>query len=107
MTEHLYLPTSELREGDIVLNTGMRILIDGPAGIYPQGDRPEDQVYRWPGLVLNADELCDRDADTFDLYLYKHLRGVWWEDQVPRPRRDDWPVQGNHLAMWHVERTND
>lgn len=95
--------TDQLSEGDVVLNHGMRILLDGPAKVYPHGDRPEDQVYVWPGLVLNADELCDKDAETFNSYIYKHIRGIWWEDCLPRPRKDDWPVQGNSLARWVVE----
>lgn len=92
--------TTQLAEGDIILNYGMRILIDGPVKI----SGPEhDRVYRWPGLVINADELCDKDSPTYDAYIYKHIRGIWWEDCVPRPRKDDWPIQGNYLATWVVE----
>lgn len=93
--------TTELKQGDIVVNQGMRILLDTPARVYE--DYANGPVYAWPGLVLNADELCDRKSPKFDLYIYKHIRGIWWEDCVPRPRKDEWIVQGNHLATWYVE----
>lgn len=95
--------TSQLAEGDIVLNHGMRILLDGPAKVIKRGEDPADTVYVWPGLVLNADELCDKESPSYDAYIAKHIRGIWWEDCVPRPRKDDWPVQGNYLATWGVE----
>src|SRR5574341_1702660 len=98
-----YKNTTQLAEGDIVLDHGMRILLDGPATIHPLGDRPEDPVYRWPGLVLNADELCDKGSPSYNAYIACHIRGQWREDIVPLPRLDDWPVQGNHLAMWTTE----
>ena len=95
--------TTELTEGDIVLHHGMRILLDGPAKRYQQGTGRAGDVYRWPGLVLNADELCDKDGPHYNAYIAKHIRGIWWEDCVPRPRKDDWPIQGNYLATWVVE----
>lgn len=95
--------TTELAEGDIVLDSGMRILLDIPAKIYKHGDDPADLVYAWHGLVLNADELCDRDGEDYNAYIACHIRGQWWEDCVPRPRKDQWIVQGNYLATWHVE----
>lgn len=104
MTEHLYLTTPELKKGDIVLNSGMRILLDTPANVYKHSDDPTDLVYAWPGLVLNADDLCDKGSEEYDAYIACHIRGTWWKDCVPRPRKDQWTVQGNHLARWHVER---
>lgn len=98
--------TTELKQGDIVLNHGMRILIDGPPLIEPSPNREGVERYAWPGLVLNGDELCDRDSEAYDSYIACHLRGQWWEDRVPRPRKDDWPVVGNHLALWWVEETD-
>lgn len=95
--------TTELEVGDVVLNYGMRILLDTPANIYRHGEDQADTVYSWPGLVLNADELCDKESESYDAYIYKHIRGIWWEDRVPRPRRDQWEVTGNYLATWHVE----
>lgn len=94
--------TDQLQEGDVVLNHGMRILIDGPARTEPGTNGHDLTRYRWPGLVLNADELCDPASLAYDTYIYKHLRGVWWEDRVPRTRKDDWPVVGNCLAWWSV-----
>lgn len=94
--------TTELEVGDIVLHGGMRILIDGPAHITPEHGSAALPVYRWPGLVLNADELCDKSAPAYDAYIARHLRGIWWEDRVPRPRRDNWNITGNAMALWHM-----
>lgn len=94
-------PTDKLREGDVVLDGGMRILIDGPARTC--GDPEEGGVLVWPGLVLNGDALCDPESPDYDAYVARHLRGQWWKDRVPRPRQDDWPIQGNRLAMWSIE----
>lgn len=95
--------TTELQVGDVVVNHGMRILLDTPANVYEHGSDLADKVYSWPGLVLNADELCDRESEHYDSYIACHLRGTWWEDRVPRPRKDQWEVTGNYLATWYVE----
>lgn len=94
--------TTELEIGDVVLHSGMRILIDGPAKVYTEHGSASLPVYAWPGLVLNADALCDRDAPEYDAYIARHLRGIWWEDRVPRPRRDNWSITGNAMALWHM-----
>lgn len=104
-TEHLFLPVSQLREGDIVINHGMRILIDGPVTITRTLGKMD--LYRWPGLVLNADELCDEDADTYDSFIASCLRGTIWEDHIPHTRKDDWTIQSNDLQHWRVERKTD
>lgn len=103
LTARTMLHTDELREGDIVINSGMRILIDGPAKIYGTEYGNDPAVYSWPGLVLNADDLCDKDSENYDAYIARHLRGIWWEDRVPRPHKDNWTITGNHCAMWHIE----
>lgn len=95
--------TTELAEGDIVVNYGMRILIDGPATVYPGTSSTDTERYAWPGLVLNADALCAKESPQYDAYIACHLRGQWWEDRVPRPRKDNWPIVGNYHATWCVE----
>ena len=97
--------TDELREGDIVLDSGMRILIDGPVTVVPSFYRSENDRYVWPGLVLNADELCDKDSPEYNNYIASHLRGQWWEDRLPLPRKDNWPIVGNRLTNWYTEET--
>lgn len=95
--------TDQLAVGDVILNHGMRILIDGPAKIYENTGGENYPVYAWPGLVLNADELCNRDAPTYDNYIALHIRGTWWEDSGSRPEAlDHWTIQGNKLALWNV-----
>ena len=97
--------TDKLREGDIVLHGGMRILIDGPVTVYPDTSAVHDRydTYVWPGLVLNANELCDKDSPEYDGWIASFLRGQQWEDRMPRPRKDDWPIKGNKLANWYTE----
>ena len=98
----MYVPIDELREGDIVLEHGMRILIDGPVGTEGTGDRMR---WVWPGLVVNADEVCNPRHPEYNAYIACHLRGQWWEDLSPRPRKDNWPIVSNRLPLWTVERS--
>jgi hypothetical protein len=88
----LYLSTSQLRPGDVVLCHGMRLLIDGDPKTYP-GDRG-NTVYVWPTRVTNMDGV--RMNDSFIRYHVTHGTG---SKDVPR-----WPIQGNDLAHWWVER---
>lgn len=94
--------TTELETGDIVINAGMRILIDGPARVYPAHGSSSGTVYAWPGLVLNADALCDKDSPDYDDYIARHLRGIWFEDRMEPKRKDDWTIQGTDMALWHI-----
>ena len=84
--------TPELREGDIVWDAGMRILIDGK----PQLSRshPGNSTYWHRGLVLNIDEV---EAARFVplSWLYDGPEG---DEGEPR-----WTIQGNEKARWAVE----
>lgn len=95
--------TSQIREGDIVLDYGLVALV-GPVRIYgTEYGYPEGEpVYAWPGRVLNADELCDREHPAYNAYAARHLRGIWCEDAGGV--RDCWTIQGNALASWTVVR---
>jgi hypothetical protein len=100
----MHVRISEIREGDIVLNCGMRILIDGPATIYGEkyGNPADEPVYSWPGLVVNADAICKEGGEEYDAYIACHLRGQWWQDRGGR--KDSWPVNSNDRESWEVER---
>lgn len=91
---------SELEVGDVVLNHGMRILIDGPVRVYSSSYNPDLRIYRWPGLVLNADAICDKDGSEYDAYIACHLRGIWFEDRMGPKRKDEWSITSNDLAWW-------
>ena len=92
------LKTSELREGDIVLEHGMRVRLD--SGVRT----PESEhgtVYSRPGTVLNLDEV--REAKIIPPSFLgdgeKWVEGRGWTTD----RDDSWTVQGNDLAHWTVE----
>lgn len=95
--------TSQIREGDIVLECGMVVLV-GPVKVYgvEYGHPEGEPVYAWPGRVLNADELCDKANPAYDAYVACHLRGTWCEDAGGV--KDRWTIQGNRLAPWTVVR---
>lgn len=95
-TAPLYLPTSELRPGDVVLNHGMRLLIIDDAHTYPGGATNitwDDTVYVWPARVTNWTEV---NGDPYIRYHATHGTG-----STADPR---WDIQGNELAHWHVDR---
>lgn len=104
MTTLHHLNTTELQLGDIVHNYGMRILLDRPAGKRPHGDRT---VFWWVGKVLNPDEATASGLIPRS-WLYHHsehwVPGEGWRVDTNDPR---WNVQGNHLATWSVERSDD
>lgn len=95
--------TDQLKQGDIVLHHGMYILLDRPPRSYGEGHGENTPYWAFSGLVLNADELCDRQSLSYDSYIACHLRGTWWRDAGGKPQtRDRWNVQGNHMATWQV-----
>lgn len=101
-TETLWLDTSELREGDVILDCGMRILLRGEREEY---ERSQGTVYGWEGLVTNPEHV---KAEGFVPYAWlfpnvwgKGANGGWGIDYDAEPT---WRVQGNTLARWSVER---
>lgn len=103
MTETLWLKSSELRPGDVVLTHGMRLLIDQEIKSYPG---TYGTVYATPAKVTNPEEV---KAEAFIPWSWlfpdvwgKGERGGWGKDWDADPR---WDVQGNDNAYWTVERT--
>lgn len=89
--------TLELEAGDIILDAGMRILLEAPIKTYEEGRAA------WSGLVLNAEELCNKGHSSYDAYIARHLRGVWWQDRGSvAAQYDHWTIAGNDLAIWHL-----
>jgi len=105
----LYVPSSQLRKGDIVLSWGMRLLIDQDIKTNVGAHGP---VYFTAGLVTNLDELIedgtvgDPSDECYPLiprsWLYPLVwRAGWEKDYSAEPR---WDIQGNDFAQWLIER---
>lgn len=94
--------TTELSQGDVVMHFGMRILIDGPASVLGRehGYCDDTPVYKWPGTVINADEIRATEGTGY-------MRRFLCEDPSAcgcgATKKDSWSVQGNRLATWTVE----
>jgi len=96
----LNLTTPQLHPGDIVLEHGMRVLLDRPARVY----HPDGQGCYWPDGTITDHEYC--------LLGYSWLGTVLNVDEVRAARvvpmsflaYNVWNVQGNELAHWIVER---
>ncbi|PNG17016.1 hypothetical protein [Streptomyces cahuitamycinicus] len=92
--------SSQLAEGDIVREHGMRVRLDKLTTVERQGLT----VYHWAGTVLNMPEV--REAKHVPLSF---LRTQKWEPGQGwvTDREDYWAVQGNKLATWAVEVPTD
>lgn len=88
--------SSQLAEGDIVREHGMRVRLDKLTTV----ERQDLTVYHWAGTVLNMPEV--RKAKHVPLSF---LRTQKWEAGRGwvTDRKDYWAVQGNKLATWAVE----
>jgi hypothetical protein len=82
----------------------MRILLRGEPHIYTSsGGRP---VHHWAdALVTNVEEVKAEGSVPFG-WLYPEKWGLgeqggWGKDWAAEPK---WPIQGNELAHWSVER---
>ncbi|MEU6389946.1 hypothetical protein [Streptomyces sp. NPDC046939] len=98
------LNTFKLRAGDVLWNYGMRILLRGEAAVYTStGGR---LVHHWAdALVTNIEDVKAEGFIPLG-WLYPDKwgigeRGGWGKDWGAEPK---WPIQGNELAFWHVER---
>jgi hypothetical protein len=90
--------TSQLKLGDVVLNHGMRILLDTPAVTFPN---PGTTVcYSWVGTVLNPEEAVKEGIPRTFLCEDRYVDGEGWT----RVQTNRWNVQGNDLATWIAER---
>jgi len=96
--QQLYVSSSQLRKGDVVLTHGMRVLIDQDIQNYAGA---HGRVYHVNGLVTNIEEVL---AENFipKSWLYPDVfRGGWTKDWDADPR---WAIQGNDHAHWVIER---
>ena len=95
--------SSELRTGDIILNAGMKVLLDGAIQSRPYTTEDQraahggtDAVYWQRGLVVNLDEIEDP-------WLVSVTREYqeWPNRHIPTGEHR-WTIQGNDLATWAV-----
>lgn len=93
-----YLDTTQLRCGDVVLNHGMRILLDQPPTTFEgHGGR---QVVAFSGLVLNPEDV------RADRLLWSFLHTDEWNERLGRwvtVFTGRFTIQGNELARWSVD----
>lgn len=95
----LALNTTELRQGDIVVTHGMRVLLETEPLVFPNGRGSE--TYQFGGRVVNLDEVRAAGAVPMSfLRTHKWTPGTGWTVD----REDVWPIQGNELAHWSVDR---
>ncbi|NGO67001.1 hypothetical protein [Streptomyces boncukensis] len=88
--------SSQLTQGDIVLDHGMRIRLD----ICTSRKESDYTVYAWRGTVLNLEQVREKGHVPMS-FLRTHVwkPGEGWVTD----REDVWVVQGNELAEWTVE----
>jgi len=104
MTEHLNLNTTELQAGDLVHTHGMRVRLQPDPVIIDDREFGGSLVYAWRGTVENLTEVL---AEGFVPPSF--LQTERWDEDLHRwviDKRDQWTIQGNHLARWAVERGN-
>ncbi len=119
--------SSDLRQGDVVRNHGMRILIDRPIKTYPSSF---GVTYTTPGLILNYDEVvaddpamahyigidnidreidrrqrayCDQDHPKSDADADRWCETYHWVRLPSTLVEHRWTIQGNDYARWSVE----
>lgn len=102
MTTYKRLNTYELKPGMVVLEFGMRVLIDGePYECHQSPSDIREGVHKGIGFrnctILNND----------DEFTYKLVPLSWRRELLSNgyygERTDCWTIQGNDLAHWIVE----
>jgi hypothetical protein len=93
--------TSELRVGDVVVEHGMRCLIDREIQVSKSHPVASDgSVCRFTqALVLNRDDEATRAVPVSWTADWKRNS----REPVPHDGEHRWTIQGNDLARWHVE----
>jgi len=91
--------TPELKQGDIVWDHGMKMLIDQP--MRRSKSHPGNNTFYTQALVLNRDEVPDSVVNI-------GWTADWDRTQrtdAPRPHNGEhrWTIQGNELSRWSVE----
>lgn len=92
--ERLRVDSSQLRQGDVVLVSGMRVLLDREVRAHRHPSAPTDEGlvnYACRGLVTNLDEVS--------------VVPVSWLRHGPDDDGPRWTIAGNNFAMWTIERS--
>ena len=95
-SDTVVVPSSQLRQGDIVSTHGMLVLLDGPIQSRDYGSNGPDVVYWQRGLVINIDQVDDP-------WLVGMTREFQpWPNRAIPTGEHRWTIQGNDLARWAV-----
>ncbi|MGX1779207.1 hypothetical protein ACWIGW_44370 [Nocardia brasiliensis] len=93
--------TDQLRQGDIIMNDGMRLIIDRPLTSTQATGTPtystEARIDNWAELVAQAEaDKSDRIVNSSAAFIVHHAE----RDEHGDHR---WTIQGNSLALWFRE----
>jgi len=99
---HFIAKTSELRQGDIVVSHGLRLLIDQEILVSKSHPVASDgsQCRYTKALVLNRDDVPSEVVPVS--WTADWDRTQSWEAR-PHNGEHRWSIQGNDLAYWWVE----
>lgn len=99
--------TGQLEPGDLVLNHGMRCLVDQPLEISQSHPDNGGGPCKWTrALVLNPDEVrADRVVPYGWLFEEHWVEGTGWVRGDALGELPRWSIQGNNYARWYVVRT--
>lgn len=89
-----WVTTHDIRQGDIILSYGMRLLVDSEPRVskaHPVTDHGGECKVT-AALVLNWDEVQEKGDKLLVRFIKSDLR-----DRYNEPR---WTIQGNGLAKW-------
>jgi hypothetical protein len=93
--------TDQLRVGDVVLNSGMRLVIDQPIRTYSGhliiDPHNKETVYNTSAFIENVEALRAEAENGNNIAQF--ILAVC-DKSVTGER---WVIQGNHLATWAVE----
>ncbi|QDF18480.1 hypothetical protein SEA_RACHALY_85 [Mycobacterium Phage Rachaly] len=101
------ITTHQLREGDVILNHGMRLRVDGEPRVSKAHPVDTDDPSRghtvyYPALIENWDALVE--ASETDKWIAGFIVGLVRSDlregRITEPR---WTIQGNGWARWARE----
>lgn len=102
--EELFIGMFELQVGDVVLEYGMRVLLEGEPDVYKPGwdlSGPTREVRAWTGRILNLKEIL-KSGSIPPGYLAetKWVAGKGWTSEIT----GTWRVQGSENRRLLVER---
>ncbi|MFI5782614.1 hypothetical protein [Nocardia sp. NPDC051570] len=93
--------TDRLRHGDVVLNHGMRLIIDQP--IQTRTEDSGDTVYSTSAVVANREGITSQAAAEREAGIINGRARFIQARTETRTGTPRWTIQGNRLAHWYRE----